>query len=154
VPDRCEPVYCLNGRALSTFFFAKWRYFFFKMLLKGPIMLLAIDRLLRRKIIDTNYIVCIPTNCGYHLSGRLFALRLLRSWFTLWNLLFWLFLRLGCEVMDPCFVHSNELTQKFIWITMKHLQHCFEIVILSRLWSTVSKRGTHLAELFHSQLFV
>ena len=29
------------------------------------------------------------------------------------------------EVMDPCFVYSNESTQKFIWITLKHLQTLF-----------------------------
>jgi len=29
------------------------------------------------------------------------------------------FLRLRCEIMDPCFVHSNESTQKFIWITIE-----------------------------------
>ncbi|KYQ50026.1 Histone-lysine N-methyltransferase SETMAR [Trachymyrmex zeteki] len=28
-------------------------------------------------------------------------------------------------IMDPCFVHSNESTQKFIWITLKHLQILF-----------------------------
>jgi len=34
-------------------------------------------------------------------------------------------------------------------------KHCFEIVARSRLWSTVSKGDTHLADrLFHTQLFV
>ena len=70
-----------------------------------------------------NYTACIPKNCGHHLSGRLYGLRLLRSCFTRWSPL--LFLRLGCEIMDPCFVHSNESTQKFIWITLKHLQILF-----------------------------
>jgi len=56
-----------------------------------------------------------------------------------------LILHLRCEVMDPCFIHSNESTQKFVWITLKH---CFEIVTRLRLRSTMSKRGTHLADSF------
>ena len=48
--------------------------------------------------------------------------------------------------MDPCFVHSNESTQKFIWITLKHLQILFLNHTVAR--STVSKRGTHLADSF------
>ena len=63
----------------------------------------------------------ISKNCGHFLSSRFYGLRLLRNWFTRWNPLFWLFLRLGYEVMNPCFVYSNELRmQKFIWITLKH----------------------------------
>jgi len=90
-----------------------------------------------------NYIACIPKNWPSS-----FDLRLLRSWFIRWSPLFWMFLRLGCEIMDLCFVHSNESTQKFIWITLKHLQYSFEIVTRSRLWFTVSKRGIHLADSF------
>ena len=67
-----------------------------------------------------------PKNYSYHFSGRLCGLRLLWSWFIRWSPLFWLFFRLGCEVMNSCFVHSNESTQKFIWITLKlHLKHYF-----------------------------
>ena len=69
-----------------------------------------------------NCTACISKSCDNHLSDRLYGLRLLRSWFTRWSPLFWLFLRLGCEIMDPCFVHSNESMQKFIWIMLKHLQ--------------------------------
>ena len=60
----------------------------------------------------------------FRLTLWLLYLCLLQSWFIRWSPLFW-FLRFGCEVMDPCFVHSNELTQKFIWITLKHLQTLF-----------------------------
>ena len=62
-----------------------------------------------------NYTACISKNCG-HFPNRFYSLRFLRSWFTRWSPLFWLFLRLGCEVMDLCFVHSNKSTKKFIWI--------------------------------------
>jgi len=96
-----------------------------------------------------NYTACMPKNCDHHLSGRLYGLRLLRSWFTQWCLLFWSFLRLGCEVMDPCFIHSNEIDAeihlKLRWNISKH---CFEIGTRSHLWSTVSKRGTHLVDSF------
>jgi len=58
-----------------------------------------------------------------------------------------LFLHLGCEIMDPCFVHSNESTQKFIWITLKHLQTLFwnrhTVALMIH-----SKRSIHLADSF------
>ena len=94
-----------------------------------------------------NYTACIPKNCGHHLSGRLYDLRLLRSWFTRWSLLFWLFLRLGVKwwihvsstVMNRC---RNSFGLR--WNIFKY---CFEIVTRSQL-STVSKRDTHLADSF------
>jgi len=95
--------------------------------------------LLRRKIIDMYYTACISKNYGHTLPADFTVFAFFRSWFT-WNPLF---LRLGCEVMDPCFVHSNrcnESTQKFIWTLHWNIsKHCFKIVTRSCLWSTVSK---------------
>jgi len=75
-------------------------------------------------------------SCGHHFSGWLYDLRLLWSWFTVRSIVL-TFLRLGCEVMNSCFVHSNESTEKFIWITLKHLQtspnlfwNCHMIVLM------------------------
>jgi len=48
--------------------------------------------------------------------------------------------------MDSCFVHSNESIH--LYYVKSISKHCFEIVIRSRLWSTVSKRSTHLADSF------
>ena len=53
--------------------------------------------------------------------------------------------------MDPCFIHSNESTQKFIWITLKHLQTLFwnrHMVALSQWANAASYQA------FHIQLFV
>jgi len=50
--------------------------------------------------------------------------------------------------MNPCFVHSNESTQKFIWITLKSSPNIVLKSSRSHLWSTVNKRGTYLADSF------
>jgi len=50
--------------------------------------------------------------------------------------------------MNPCFVHSNESTQKFIWITLKSSPNIVLKSSRSHLWSIVNKRGTYLADSF------
>lgn len=50
--------------------------------------------------------------------------------------------------MDPCFVHSNELAQKFFGLHLNHAKHSFEIATSLRVLSIGSKCGTHLADSF------
>ena len=62
--------------------------------------------------------------------------------------LFWLFLRLGYEVMDPSFIHGYEATQIISFIVVKH-RRIFDWNISRRSFcSIVCKCGTHLAHSF------
>ena len=52
-------------------------------------------------------------------------------------------------IMKPRFVNSYITSQKFLWITLKHAQTLLRRNHTSPLlWSTVSKRGTYLADSF------
>ena len=53
-----------------------------------------------------------------------------------------------CVMVDPCFINSDETPQKLFRIALKHVQKCFEVVMRFHFCSTVSKRGTHLADNF------
>ena len=56
------------------------------------------------------------------LARRRNCLRLIWSLFSPFSPLFWLFLRLMCEVIDPCFIHGYESTENIGFITVKHRQ--------------------------------
>ena len=136
----------------SIFFFAKWGLFFFKILLNGPIRLrsnrhwsFASTKGNRYKLyrVHPKKLWLPPYRPTLRSSPSLkLFIQNVKS-------IVWLFLRLECEVMDPCFVHSNESMQKFIWNSLRWniSKHYFEIVTRLRL-STVSKRGIHLANSF------
>jgi type II secretory pathway component PulF len=52
-------------------------------------------------------------------------------------------------MMDPCFINSYETAKKLLRIALLNKsKHYFEVVIRFRLLSTVSKRGTPLADSF------
>jgi len=94
-----------------------------------------------------NYTELHPKKLWPSLSGRLYGLRLLRSWFIRWNPLF---LRLGCEVMDPCFVHSNESTQNYVKTSPNIVLNCsYKIEITVPLWYAY---GLNKLAHFHSSI--
>ena len=59
---------------------------------------------------------------NFDLAKRWNRLRLISSRFSSLTSLFWLFFRLRCEVMDPCFIHGYDSIQKLAFIAAKHHQ--------------------------------
>ena len=70
------------------------------------------------------------------------------------NQLFWLFFRLKCKVMDPCFVRDYKFSQKFDLIAVKNLQ-TLDWNILTMLFLLLCEQTRHpfYAPLFHVQIF-
>ena len=97
----------------------------------------------KQKIINMNYIACIPKNCGHYLSGRLYVFAFFGA-------------GLPGEVQpfDSSRMWSNVSSTVMNWrrnsfaLHWNISKHCFEIVTRSHLGSTVSKCGTHLADSF------
>ena len=87
-------------------------------------------------------------NWCYDFSSRWNCLRLLRSRFSPFGALFWLFLRLRCEVIDPCFIHGYESTQKPALLLWNIAKHSIETSSRRCFCSIVSKRGIQLAHSF------
>ena len=78
----------------------------------------------------------------HDLDSRWNCLRLLWSRFCPSSLFFWLFLRLRCQVMDPCFVHGYKSTQKNRLYGCKTspntwLKHPYDTVFIP-LWSNAA----------------
>ena len=148
MPSTCEPVHYLDARALSSS--SNGNIFSLKCYWNGPIKLRSNRHWSFASTEDNRYEL-------YRVYPKKLAITFPAD-FTIFTFFgadspgevhcFWLFLRLRWS--NGCFVHSNESTQKFIWNSLRWniSKHCFEIITRSRLWSTVSKRGTHLADSF------
>jgi len=123
VPGTCESVHCLNERALPSS--PNRNVFSLKCCWNGPIKLRSNRHWSFASTKGNRYEIPRTFQKTVGITFLADFTVFFWSWFIRWSPLFWLFLRLGCEVMDPCFVYSNESTQKFIWITLKHLQTLF-----------------------------
>ena len=73
----------------------------------------------------------IPKNWCFDLTSRWNCLHLLWSRFTPFASLFWLFLHIRFEIMNPCFIHGYESTQK---TRLKHPQNA----VFVPLWANAA----------------
>ena len=98
---------------------------------------------------NENYFTCIPKIWCHDLASRWNCLRLLCNRFSPLSPFFWLFLRLRCEVIDPCFLtivmNRRKKSALLLWNIAKHSietssRRCF--------CSIVSKRSTLLVHSF------
>ena len=82
------------------------------------------------------------------------CLRPLWSLFSSFSPLFWLFLRLRCEVMNPCFIHGYKSTQKIGFTSVKH-HWSLDSNILATLFLFHWERTRHpsCAQFSHVQIF-
>ena len=94
-----------------------------------------------------------PKNWHNDLASRWNSLRLLWSRFFPFSTLFWLFFRLRWEVLDSCFIHGYESTQKLGFIVATHRQTLEWNIITLSLFRCEEQRYSSWAQPFHVQIF-
>ena len=70
------------------------------------------------KVVNEDYSTCIPKNTSRNFARRLLRFRTVWCTFTRFNPLLWTFRWFQIIVVDSCFIHCHESTQKLIRIAV------------------------------------
>lgn len=98
------------------------------------------------KIIDVDFIVCIPEICRHNFVDCLIHLDFLRCLFSRRNTLFRMLLGLLFDVVDPYVVHGYGRAQKLVRMAVEQRQQLLRSWQIWRLWLIVCKYGAYLAD--------
>lgn len=116
------PLHCLSEAAFSSWPLTVG-FFFEPSLNQSNKLTFAIVYAFILKVFDVDCTTCIAQNC----------LLTDQPWYLLIN---------------PCFIHSYETVQEFVWITMNTAKYSSKAVTRLCLRSIVNKYGTHLTNTF------